>query len=91
MKKILSYVLLMMSTFVLLTSCDKDDDNFDNVNVSDYIIGTWHSYKIVGHWNNQTIESEVTKTNEFSVSYGEITFRKDGRCISSAYVQGEMV
>ena len=90
MKKILlAYllpVLLLGFISVSFVACGDDDDD---VILSSYIIGKWHSYKFVGYYQQEEIILEVEKNGAYSVSYFELEFEKNAKVIMYGWQQDQ--
>lgn len=71
------YILLMGLVLLTAMSCGKDDTDTVPVPLEKYILGTWHSYKMDAYANGQKAEVDITKNNEYSSVYIEMTFRDD--------------
>lgn len=50
-----------------------------------YLKGKWYSYKAVVSANNQSVEVEVSKTNQYSQFYYEADFRDNNQVDMSYY------
>ena len=71
------YILLMGLVLLTAMSCGKDDTDTVPVPLERYILGIWHSYKMDAYANGQKAEIDITKNNEYSSVYIEMTFRDD--------------
>lgn len=71
------YILLMGLVLLTAMSCGKDDTDTVPVPLERYILGTWYSYKMDAYANGQKAEIDITKNNEYSSVYIEMTFRDD--------------
>ena len=71
------HILLMGLVLLTAMSCGKDDTDTVPVPLERYILGTWHSYKMDAYANGQKAEIDITKNNEYSSVYIEMTFRDD--------------
>ena len=78
--------LLLGFISVSFVACGDDDDD---VILSDYIIGKWHSYKFVGYYQQEEIILEVEKNGAYSVSYAEIEFEKNGKGVMYGWKQDQ--
>lgn len=76
MKKYLLLVIMAVCA-VTFSSCGKDDEDITPVVLENYILGTWHSYKMDAYANGQSKVAEVTKNNELSAAYIEMVFHDD--------------
>lgn len=88
MKSFWYYVLFYMILtvcIVAIASCGKDDDNASDVDLKSYIVGSWHSYRMTAYGNGQEVSADITKNNEYSVSYLEMNFSSDNRVAISGW------
>ena len=73
------YAALLLLTLPFIISCGDDDVELDS-----YIIGKWHSYKMIGHYPDEAISIPVSKTGEGSQSYIELIFNNGGSVVGKA-------
>ena len=79
--KTLKYFTCFVALFVTIISlnaCSSDDSSRD---LEDYIIGNWQSYKCVVYAQGEKYDVEVSKNGQYSHSYFEFTFEKNGKAI----------
>lgn len=72
MKKIITLLLLFVTVFAF-NGCSSDDDA--SAPIDTYLKGKWHSYKAVVSAQNQSVEVDVTQTNQYSQFYYEAYFK----------------
>ena len=77
----------LFSCVFVMNACGNDDE--DDVNISSYIIGKWHSYKLVGYYQQKEIALNVEKNGANSVSYIELQFNKDGTVVMYSWKQDQ--
>ena len=82
----MSKMLLIIMLPLFMLACSGDDDP---VSIDSYLIGTWHTFKATVYGNGQNVDIEITKTGEYSASYSEVTFEKDGKAIMRGWVTDE--
>ncbi len=82
----MSKMLLIIMLPLFMVACSGDDDP---VSIDSYLIGTWHTFKATAYGNGQNVDIEITKTGEYSASYSEVTFEKDGNAIMRGWVTDE--
>ena len=82
-KSILFLSVLIASIFTItFTSCTEDDENNRKPFVlSDYLIGTWKSYKSVIYRDGQVYNLEITKEGDLMGAYIELTLKKNGAAV----------
>ena len=82
-KSILFLSVLIASIFTItFTSCTEDDENNRKPFVlSDYLIGTWKSYKSVIYRDDQVYNLEITKEGDLMGAYIELTLKKTGAAV----------
>lgn len=83
--KFFTLALLLCSCFAII-SCNGDDEQAPDINLNTYIIGTWHSYRMTAYGNGREVSVDITKNNEYSVSYAELTFDTHGNVTQSAWM-----
>lgn len=90
MKKMkLNMVFAIMMSMILSIgsqSCKSDDDD---VILEDYIVGTWHSYKMVVFLNGEQQTLNISRDGLYSELYIEGVFKADGTCIEYEWEQDE--
>ena len=90
MKRLLNYqgiILLLLISAMSFCACNDDDDK--NVVLESYIIGSWHSFKAVIHYNGETETVNISKTGEYSAAYFEFDFKNDGTANVRLWSQDE--
>ena len=90
MKRPLNYqgiILLLLISAMSFCACNDDDDK--NVVLESYIIGSWHSFKAVVHYNGEAETINISKTGEYSAAYFEFDFKNDGTAIFRGWTQDE--
>ncbi len=86
MKKILNLLLVgLMIPFIV--SCSSDDD--ENVDINNYIVGAWHSYKATVYYEGKSASVDITKSGQYSDMYIEISFNQDGTMVESAWQKND--
>ena len=65
-----------------MVSCSSDDDEVD---IKNYIVGSWHSYKATVYYEGQSASVDVTKSGHYSDMYIEFTFNQNGTMVMSAW------
>ena len=82
-KSILFLSVLIASIFTItFTSCTEDDENNRKPFVlSDYLIGTWKSYKSVIYRDGQVFNLEITQEGDLMGAYIELTLKKNGAAV----------
>jgi len=85
MKKIKSYGMMIAMLLAVLSfnACSGDDDS--EMPIDSYLKGKWHSYKAVVSAQNQSVELDVTKTNQYSQFYYEAVFKDNNKVDMSYY------
>lgn len=85
MEKIKYYgmIIAMLLAVISFNSCSSDDNN--EIPIDSYLKGKWYSYKAVVSANNQSVEVEVSKTNQYSQFYYEADFRDNNQVDMSYY------
>lgn len=86
MKRFL-FLIMMAVSLVVFSSCGKDDDTNQDVDLKSYIVGTWHSYRMTAFGNGKQVSADVTKNNEYSAAYMEMNFSSNGTVIISGWQQ----
>ncbi len=82
MKKNILFSLVVTAIFSLsLISCLSDDDDGDSFVLSDYLIGTWKSYKSVVYNNDKVYNLDITKDGDLMGAYMEITLLEKGQAV----------
>lgn len=77
--KNISLILLLVLLTSAFTGCTgNDDESFEETDLKSYIVGSWHSYRATVYGNNEKIDIDITKDNEYSSVYVEAIFRADG-------------
>ena len=81
-KSLLVSILAVMMPIILLSCGDeKTEEIVNEISLSDYIVGSWHSYQLVVYANQQSITQEVTKAGEASFAYYDMAFKNDGSVV----------
>jgi hypothetical protein len=89
-KKYLFHLLTITMLAMLslgVTSCGGDDEDDEPINVSSYILGTWHTFKATGYAQGESITLQISKAGEYSGAYIEMTFKSDGIVVGSHWEQ----
>lgn len=86
MKRFL-FLIMMTVSLVVFSSCGKDDDTAQDVDLKSYIVGTWHSYRMTAFGNGKQVSADITKNNEYSALYVEMNFSSNGTIIISGWQQ----
>ena len=88
MKKIkdLRIIIVMLLCVFTYSSCGDNDDTPINLNT---ILGTWHSYKMIGYAQGEKVSMDISKTGNGSEAYIEITFYNNGQYIGHAWETDE--
>ena len=88
MKKILSMLLIGSLMLPLMLSCSSDDDE---VEINNYIIGAWKSYKVVEYYDflGEGDSYEVTKNGSLSSYYIEMDIKDNGTLVFSYWTKGK--
>ncbi len=85
--KRLSIFLTVLLATLMFGACSSDND--DPVSIDTYLLGKWYSYKAVVTAQNQSVELDITKNGQYSVSYLEIVFKDDKTVSVSGYQTDE--
>ena len=85
MNKIKYYGMMIAMLLAVLSfnACSGNDD--DEMPIDSYLKGKWYSYKAVVSAQNQSVEVDVTKTNQYSQFYYEAVFRDNNQVDMSYY------
>ncbi len=78
--------LIVALCSMTLSSCSDDDDSTP-LNLSEYIIGNWHSYKMDAYMDGEKVSVSLTKTGQYSQGYIELEFKQDGKAIGRSWQQ----
>ena len=76
-------IKLIVIIMPLLAACSSDDDP---ISLNSYIVGTWHSFKISGYGNGQSVNLEISKTGDYSAAYSEMTFESGNKAVMRGWV-----
>lgn len=75
-------LLFLITVLPIITSCGSDDED---ISIDNYLIGKWHTYKAVVSAQNQSVDLDVTKTNQYSQVYYEAVFMSNYKVVFSYY------
>lgn len=75
-------LLFLITVLPIITSCGSDDED---ISIDNYLIGKWHTYKAVVTAQNQSVDLDVTKTNQYSQVYYEAVFMSNYKVVFSYY------
>ncbi len=85
--KRLSIFLTVILATLMFGACSSDNDA--PVSIDTYLKGKWYSYKAVVTVQNQSVELDITKNGQYSVSYLELVFKDDNIVSVSGYQTDE--
>ena len=86
MKRFVFFMVMALLGAVGFASCNGNDEDYADVDLSTYILGSWHSYKLTVYGGGESVTADITKNNEYSVSYLEMNFLEDGKVITSGWL-----
>lgn len=89
-KSILFLSVLIASIFsITFTSCTEDDEDNNGrpFVLSDYLIGTWKTYKSVIYKDGQVYELGITKEGDLMGAYIEVTLMENGQALIANWQQ----
>ena len=81
-KSLLVSILAVMMPIIFFSCGDeKTEEIVNDISLSDYIVGSWHSYQLVIYANQQSVTKEITKAGEYFFAYYDIAFKSDGSVV----------
>lgn len=74
---------------IVMSSCAEDDNGGKPFILSDYLLGTWKSYKSVVYKDGQVFNLPISKDGDLKGAYMEVTLQKEGHSVIANWQSDE--